>query len=60
MSRMNRFKVWVEIEEVDKLGDHVADHSDALDGAAIAEFDNLDEAIDFGNRLQLSAERREI
>lgn len=57
---MTTFKVWIEIEEVNESGDQIADHSLALDGAAIAEFDTLDEAVEFGNRLGYAVERGDV
>ena len=49
-----RFKVWVEIEEVDDDGDTVdAGHSlNLLAGSAVFETDDLDEAARFGNLVQ--------
>jgi hypothetical protein len=53
---MDDYRVWVEIEEVDVNGDHVEDWSAMLDGASIGRFDDLDDAIEFGDKIQRLAE----
>lgn len=49
------FKVWVEVEELDEVGDHVTYWSAYLDGGAVAAFDTVESAIRFGNALQIKA-----
>lgn len=39
----NRFKVWIDVEEVDDDGNNVMDHD--LPFAACAEFDTLEKAV---------------
>jgi hypothetical protein len=53
---MNTYKVWVEIEELDDNGDGtMLDCSAMLEGASLATFDTLEEAIEYGNRVQREA-----
>jgi hypothetical protein len=47
------YKVWIEIEEVDEGGDHVQDIDPGF--ASSGEFDQLEEAHAFADRLQESA-----
>jgi hypothetical protein len=52
---MTTYKVWVEIEEVDDEGNFAKDWSADLVGACLGEFDTLDDAIEYGNRVQREA-----
>ena len=56
------FKVWIEVEELDGLGDPVADRRggltlDLLEGGDVGTFDTADDASVFANRLQELAKR---
>ena len=57
---MSVYKVWVEVEEVDDHGDHVQDWSPFLAGASIGQFDDLDEAVVFGDQVQKLVEAWEL
>lgn len=47
---MSTFKIWIEVEEVDEIEDHVTDVE--LDFASVAEFETMEEAIGFARHLQ--------
>ena len=53
---MRSFNVWVEVEEVDGLGNTRGDHSPMLEGAAIYRSSSLTGALEFGNKAQRAAQ----
>ena len=52
----HRYLIWIELEEVDEEGDNVDDHSILINGGAVFETEDMNEAIVFGDRLQALGE----